>query len=225
MATIHYIHDPLCGWCYGAAPLMHALLDLPDLQFALHGGRMMAGEARRPMTPQLRAFVMPHDQRIAALTGQRFAPAYTEGLLNDSGAVLDSGPPITALLAVQSLVSDPARAGLLGLALLERIQRAHYVEGRRVASADVLLQVATEMDLDPAAFGATFERLAGKPTEVHIEASRQLLQRIGGQGFPTVAIEGRDGRLSRLEIGRYHGQPGAWIETVRRAMHGPKHCG
>ncbi len=198
---------------------------LPDLQFALHGGGMMAGEARRPVTPQLRAYVIPHDQRIAALTGQHFGLAYTEGLLNDSGAVLDSGPPITALLAVQSLVSDPARAGLLGLALLERIQRAHYVEGRRVASAEVLLQVADEMDLDPAAFGAAFERFAGQPTELHIEASRQLLQRIGGQGFPTVAVEGHDGRLSRLEIGRYHGQPGAWVETVRRAMRNPRPCG
>lgn len=24
MATLHYIHDPLCGWCYGAAPLVKA---------------------------------------------------------------------------------------------------------------------------------------------------------------------------------------------------------
>lgn len=23
--TLHYIHDPLCGWCYGAAPLVRGL--------------------------------------------------------------------------------------------------------------------------------------------------------------------------------------------------------
>lgn len=23
-AVLHYIYDPLCGWCYGAAPLVRA---------------------------------------------------------------------------------------------------------------------------------------------------------------------------------------------------------
>lgn len=23
-ATLHYFHDPFCGWCYGAAPLVAA---------------------------------------------------------------------------------------------------------------------------------------------------------------------------------------------------------
>ncbi len=218
MKTLHYIYDPLCGWCYGAAPLMHALRDLPDLRFVLHGGGMMAGVARRLVTPELRAFVMPHDRRIAELTGQPFGTAYTDGLLNDTGAVLDSGPPITAVLAAQSLVSDPARAGAVGMTALAHIQHAHYVEGRQVASPAVLLELASDMNLDTMAFGAAFEQLAGQPTESHIEESRQVLRRAAGQGFPTVAIEGQCGRLSRLEVGRYHGQADDWVETVRRAM-------
>ena len=24
LATLHYIYDPLCGWCYGAKPLVQA---------------------------------------------------------------------------------------------------------------------------------------------------------------------------------------------------------
>ena len=218
MTTLHYIYDPLFGWCYGAAPLMHALLDLADLRIVLHGGGLMAGAARRPVTPQLRAFVLPHDRRIAELSGQPFAAGYTEGLLNDTGAVLDSGPPITALLAAQSLGSDPVHAGVLGIDLLERIQQAHYVEGRRVASAEVLLQLATELNFDAAAFGAAFERLAGPATDSHIEESRQLLQRVARQGFPTVAIEGPDGRLSRVEIGQYYGQAQRWVEAVQRVI-------
>ncbi|MEG0045530.1 MAG: acyl-CoA dehydrogenase C-terminal domain-containing protein, partial [Comamonas sp.] len=47
--------------------------------------------------------VLPHDQRIAQLTGQPFGAAYTDGLLNQVGTLLDSGPPITALLAVQAM--------------------------------------------------------------------------------------------------------------------------
>ena len=107
---------------------------------------MMTGVAlRQSVTPQLRDFVRPHDARIAQLSGQHFGEGYLDGLLNDTGAVLDSGPPITAVLAAQSLVSDPARAGAVGLTALAQIQHAHYVEGRQVASPAVLLELASEM--------------------------------------------------------------------------------
>ena len=36
--TLHYIHDPLCGWCYGIAPLIKAAAALPDVEMHLHGG-------------------------------------------------------------------------------------------------------------------------------------------------------------------------------------------
>lgn len=43
MATLHYIFDPLCGWCYGAAPLVEAARTVPGLAVAFHGGGMLAG--------------------------------------------------------------------------------------------------------------------------------------------------------------------------------------
>jgi putative protein-disulfide isomerase len=30
MTTLHYIFDPLCGWCYGAAPLVAAARTVPE---------------------------------------------------------------------------------------------------------------------------------------------------------------------------------------------------
>ncbi|EOD5239980.1 DsbA family protein, partial [Vibrio parahaemolyticus] len=26
MVTVHYFFDPMCGWCYGASPLIEALM-------------------------------------------------------------------------------------------------------------------------------------------------------------------------------------------------------
>ena len=54
-ATLHYIHDPLCGWCYGAAPLVKAALEV--LPVRAHGGGMMAGARRRSVTEALRGYV------------------------------------------------------------------------------------------------------------------------------------------------------------------------
>ncbi|MFS2205981.1 DsbA family protein [Variovorax sp. Varisp36] len=202
--TLHYIFDPLCGWCYAAAPLVDAARNVPGLQVAFHGGGMMTGANRRAITPQWREYVIPHDRRIAEMTGQPFGEGYFEGLLRDTGAVMDSEPPITAILAAESLRSGG------GLDMVHRLQRAHYVEGRRIADAQVLKAVAAELGFDTEAFAAAVERLAGEATAQHIAESRQLLQRAGGQGFPTFVLTRADGSASRIEIGPWLGRTEDW---------------
>jgi putative protein-disulfide isomerase len=198
--TLHYIHDPLCGWCYGAAPLVRVARDALPVQ--AHGGGMMAGSARRPVTAELRQYVMGHDRRIAQASGQPFGERYFEGLLRDHAAVLDSAPPITAVLAADEV-------GGAGLDMLARLQQAHYVEGRRIAEFHVIEDLAAALGLDVKAFGSAYERLQGAATQAHIEESRALLARVGGRGFPTFALE-RDGRFEVVDVGPYLGQPDAW---------------
>jgi putative protein-disulfide isomerase len=203
-ATLHYIFDPMCGWCYAAAPLVDAARGVPGLKVEFHGGGMMTGANRRAISPQWREYVMPHDRRIAELTGQPFGEAYFEGLLRDTGAAMDSEPPTTAVLAAEAL-----REGG-GLDMAHRLQRAHYVEGRRIADADVLAAVAVELGCDAEAFASTFARLSGDATSQHIAASRQLLQRSGGQGFPTFVLTQPDGLAGRIDIGPWLGRAGEW---------------
>lgn len=205
--TLHYLYDPLCGWCYGAAPLIEAARAIPGLDIALHGGGMMADGNRQPVTDALRRYVMPHDERIAGLTGQPFGEDYFNGLLRDTGAVFDSEPPITAILAAQSL-------GGRGPDLLARIQRAHYVQGLRIADPAVLAALAADIGLDPAAFESAYSAARGAETAAHIAASRQLLARLGGTGFPTLALE-RGGASTPLEPSRYLGRPTQWQADLR----------
>ena len=202
--TLHYIFDPMCGWCYAAAPLVDAARSVPGLSVEFHGGGMMTGANRRPITAQWRDYVMPHDRRIAELTGQPFGQGYFEGLLRDTGAVMDSEPPTTAVLAAEAL-----RTGG-GLDMIHRLQRAHYVEGRRIADMNVLTAVAAELGFDAEAFASAFARLSGEATAQHIAASRQLLQRAGGQGFPTFVLAHADGTASRIDIGPWLGRADEW---------------
>lgn len=233
-ATLHYIFDPLCGWCYAAAPLVDAARGVPGLQVEFHGGGMMTGANRRQITPQWRDYVMPHDHRIAEMTGQPFGENYFEGLLRDTGAVMDSEPPTTAVLAAESL-----RAGG-GLDMAHRLQQAHYVEGRRIADVEVLKALAAALGFDAEAFAAAFDRLSGAPTAQHIAESRQFLQRAGGQGFPTFVLTQADGRAGRIDIGPWLGraedwkaqlaalvaasQPGATDASVTPPVCGPDGC-
>jgi putative protein-disulfide isomerase len=207
--TLHYVFDPLCGWCYAAAPLVQAARAVPGLAIALHGGGMMTGPNRRTITPQWRDYVMPHDRRIAQLTGQPFGEAYFEGLLRDTTAVMDSEPPTTAILAAEALEGR-------GIDLLERLQRAHYVEGLRIADAAVLHDLATDIGLDGSAFAAAVDAHAGAPTREHFAASRALLARMGGNGFPSFALAS-DGRLERIDASPWLGRPEAWQQHLAQA--------
>ncbi|MGO4814582.1 DsbA family protein [Cupriavidus sp. 2MCAB6] len=211
--TLHYIYDPLCGWCYGAAPLVRAARAVPGLALALHGGGMMTGANRRRISPQWRDYVMPHDRRIAALTGQPFGERYFEGLLRDEQAVMDSTPPTTAILAAQSMGGVEAAADLLA-----RLQHAHYVEGRRIADAHVLGDVAVQAGLDPQRFADLCLDIGAGQTQAHMADSRALLNRLGGQGFPTFALERGDGRFAVLDVGPYLGDAAAWQDSLARAV-------
>ncbi len=202
MTTIlHYFFDPFCGWCYAAAPLLKAARGIPGLRIVLHGGGMMAGPNAQQVTPALRDYVMPHDRRIAATTGQPFGIAYFDGLLRDSTAVFDSAPPTAAILAAESLGGHGAR-------LLHRLQQAHYVDGLRIADGPVLQTMAEEVGLDAKAFATALAHAVGATTQRHIEDTRALMRTAGG-------------RMQVVDAGRYLGQPAAWQALLAQRVGAP----
>ncbi|WDR38754.1 DsbA family protein [Pseudomonas serboccidentalis] len=215
---LHYIYDPLCGWCYGAKPLVQAAQQV--LPVVAHAGGMMSGPNRQQVSPQLRNYVIPHDRRIAEYTGQPFGEAYFEGLLRDHSAIFDSTPPIAAVMAAESIDGR-------GLQMLGRLQTAHYVEGRRIADESVLFDIAGQMDYAADTFAAAFKAV---DTQAHVKASRALLAQLGGQGFPTLALE-HDGQFTLIDISPWLGKPQAFADWLGQATVGdeagqsPAQCG
>lgn len=205
-SVLHYIYDPLCGWCYAAAPLIKEARQIVAVQ--PHGGGMMAGARRQRVSAQLRDYVMPHDRHISELTGQPFGERYFDGLLRDTGAVFDSEPPTAAMLAAEQLAGR-------GLDMLARLQTAHYVEGRRIADREVLADVATEIGLGRTEFSTALEATLGKNTLAHIQATRELMGRVGAHGFPTLVLE-TEGRFRSVDIGAYLGQANAFAQWLRQ---------
>lgn len=206
--VLHYLYDPFCGWCYAAALLLRVARR--HLAVQGHGGGMMAGKLRQRVSPQLRQYVMPHDRRIAQLTGQPFGEAYFDGLLRDATAVFDSAPPIAAILAADELAQR-------GLDLLGRLQTAHYVEGRRIAELPVLIALAEEIGLPAEPFATRLSTLVGAAVDRHIAASRALLSRVGGSGFPSFVLE-QQGRFTVLDAAAYFGRPEAWAAALRQQI-------
>ena len=206
MATLHYIYDPYCGWCHGAAPLLSAARALPGLALALHGGGMLAGTRRRLVSPQWRTYVTPHDQHIARLTGQPFGEAYANGLLCEDGALFDSAPPTAAVRAAEFM-------GGRGADMLARLQHAHFVEGRRISEPGVLRELACGLGLEPRAFERALQAYSGAALEQHIRDTERLLSQSGGRGFPTFLLE-QPGALERLDHSPFLGRPAAFAQVL-----------
>ncbi|MCY0852564.1 DsbA family protein [Cupriavidus sp. D39] len=204
-AALHYIYDPFCGWCYGLAPLVSIADEMPGLTVVPHSGGMLTGEQAQLMSPEWRDFVRPHEERITALSGQKFGDAYQQGTQFDYGVKLDSGPPTAAMVAAESIASA-------GLKMLKRLQTAYYVEGRHIAEREELVRIAVELGLNAEAFSTAYDQATQELGE-HFEQTQAFLETVGGRGYPTLAIE-QGGKVSRLHLGQYFGKP----ELFRKAL-------
>jgi putative protein-disulfide isomerase len=207
-AVLHYIYDPLCGWCYGAEPLVWAASKVDGLTLRMHAGGLWPQPTRLP--DQTRRYIAQADARVGQISGQPYGEPYLHGLLFDPELVLESRPVIAAVLAAQSL--DPAKA----LPMLRAIQHAHYERGQHVVREATLKQVAAEIGLDAAAFEQALQTVA---VDEHIASSQELMNNVGAQGFPTFVLQIGDEWFA-VPHGRFASTPGKfaeWLDSQLRA--------
>lgn len=216
-ATLHLVIDPLCGWTYAAAPLFRQAMAQPGLQLAVHAGGLFSGAQRKRVDAGLRQQLLQFDRQIEALTGQPFTAAYSDNLLGSGEMVLDSLPPIRALLAGQQLGAD-------AVLLLELMQQHYYQGGRNITETSVLVAVAVQAGLIAADFQQAYLQLTPEQVSAHLQHSRQLLQRIGGQGYPSAALEQADGQYLPLACSRYYQDPAAFGHYLQQLLATTQHC-
>lgn len=201
---LHYIHDPLCGWCYAASPLVKAAAG-DGVEIALHGGNLWAQATR--LTSEKQRYILQSDDRIAELTGVPFGAAYRDKLLGDADTVFWSRPPISAILAAASL-----RKGA-DLEMLHAIQTAHYLDGKRVVDGHVLAALAQQVGLESRAFLEAFRNC---PVDAHIQDSRSWMSRFGLRGFPGFVLE-HQGRHARVSHESFYGKPDDFVRQLHVA--------
>ena len=207
-ATLHYLYDPLCGWCYGAEPLAKAAEGVIGLDLKLHAGALWPEPTQLP--EHMRRYIQQADARIAQMSGQPFGDAYLNHLLLDPALVLESRPVVAAVLAAQQL--DPTKA----LPMLRGIQHAHYEQGRHVVQEATLVDIAKSVGLDAAAF---LSALHSVPVDRHIAEAREFMNNIGAQGFPTFVLQIGDDWFG-VPHGRFASAPAQfaeWLEAQLRA--------
>ena len=191
--TVTYLFDPLCGWCYGASPVVQQLGQQPNIQLELAPSGLFAGGGRT-MDAASADYAWSNDLRIAKLTGQRFTEDYRQNVLGRLGSRFDSAAATLALTAVS--LTAPQRE----LEALKALQEARYVQGLDTCDVSVVGTLLRDLGLAVAA-----DRFAASDAELlaanaaRIQKARGLMQTFGAQGVPALMVT--DGRGSRLLSG------------------------
>ena len=181
--TLHYLYDPLCGWCYGAAPVISTLFATPGLKVNLHPTGLFADAGARPMDDAFAAYAWANDQRIGALTGQGFSAHYRAQVLAARPSMLDSGPATLALTAIA--LTAPQRE----FDALKAIQHARYVDGRDVTSAAVLADLLGALGLAGAvALLATPDSALHSADRLRQARAQTLMRAVHARGVPTLVL-------------------------------------
>jgi putative protein-disulfide isomerase len=193
MASLIYIADPMCSWCYGFGPELSRLLEgLPDTPLDIVVGGLRAGN-NEVMDPILKAKLLSHWRQVQEATGLPFC----DDALAQEGFIYNTEPACRAVVAARILAPQAT------FAVFQAIQHAFYAEGLDVTQAEVLAQVAAEalskagFAIDAAGFQASW---ASEAAVSATEADFAQTKRWGVSGFPTLVLE-RGGKLDLVTSG------------------------
>ncbi|MGE8494236.1 MULTISPECIES: DsbA family protein [Comamonas] len=205
MKRLYYLFDPLCGWCYGAGPLLETLVQRSGEQLQLLPSGLFSGEGARPMDEAFAAYAWSNDQRIERLTGQPFSQRYRSEVLDKPQQMFDSGPATVALTAVH--LTAPQREA----EALKAIQHARYVDGLDNTAIAVLLELLRGLGLDDAAARlAQPDAALLQANSARVAQARQLMRELGAQGVPSFVLE-RDGQRQLLNASTAFSNPEAFV--------------
>ena len=174
-ATLIYVGDPMCSWCYGFAPelskAMDSLDETVDIQVVMGG--------LRPYNTQkmtdLADFLKEHWEQVNSRSGQPFS----YGVLKEN-YVYDTEPPSRACVVVREMNPD------LELGFFKALQTLFYVDNKNMNVVESYLPLVKEMGLDIEEFKQKF---ASEEMKAAVKADFEFAGSIGVRGFPSMVLK------------------------------------
>lgn len=216
MTKVIFITDPLCGWCWGAAPMVSAARHTTQesgAQFELLHRALFTGEMTRWMSNSFSDYVIEADKRIQAVSGQPFSDTYKENLLYKNNLIFDSWPTAVAIQVIKHMTPE------LVFQYYEHLQHKRFIDGQVITDASVLTAVAAEIGLKAIDFHNRFthDKAMYDTAEQEQHRAINLQNQVLSQGVPCLLLE-RDGTLVRLPHESWLGDPNGFARTLQHQL-------
>ncbi len=178
LATLYYVHDPMCSWCWGFRPVWQqvqsALKDKVRIQYVLAG---LAADSDLPMPADMQANIKDtwaHIQKEIPGTVFNF-DFWTQNQPRRS-----TYPSCRAVIAASLQGQNQA-----GEKMLLAIQQAYYLQAKNPSDNDVLLQLAVDCGFDSERFATD---LFSDKCEQLLQQDLQLARQLGVHSFPSLVL-------------------------------------
>lgn len=174
-ATLYYVHDPMCSWCWAFRPTLLQLRKY--LPKEIHWQNVLGGLAPdndQPMPDQTRQMVQGHWRQIQSTIGTGF----NFDFWIKCQPRRDTYKACRAVIAASNQQAEER--------MIEAIQKAYYLRAMNPSDLETLADLATELDLDRARF---VEDLGSIRTENSLRQDFSLRSRLQVNSFPSLVLE------------------------------------
>ncbi len=178
-----YVHDALCGWCYGFSPVITKAAEVfsEDFHFVAVSGGMIVGDAIGP-AGKMADYIKKAYPRVEETTGIKFGEPYTQ-LFDQGTYVLNSVKPAMAMSSFKSF--HPFNS----VAFAHDLQKAHMWEGKNLNEREVYLEVIRKYGIDEEEF---LKRANSEECREQTYREFEEIKRIGLTGFPSVLLQNEE---------------------------------
>lgn len=174
-ATLYYVYDPMCSWCWGFRPLWDALqAALPAEVAVVYVAGGLAPDSDQPMPAEMQQAIQGYWREIQTQLGTEFNFDFWR--LNT--------PRRSTYMSCRAAIAAANQNAQV--AMIDGIQRAYYLRALNPSDVAVLTQLAEELGLDRQQFE---QDLQSPATQQEFTRQMALARALPIDGFPSLVLE------------------------------------
>ena len=140
LATLYYIHDPMCSWCWGFRPVWNQVQD--ELQDKVHIQYVLGGLAADSDQP------MPGNMQISIRSNWQRIQREVSGIEFNYDFWTFCQPRRSTYPACRAVIACKMQQPQLEKDMILAIQQAYYLDAKNPSDDDVLFQLADDIGLN-----------------------------------------------------------------------------
>jgi len=201
-ATLYYVYDPMCSWCWGFKPVWQKLCEqLPDSVGVRYVAGGLAPDSQLPMPEEMQLKLQMIWQQIHRQLGTEFNFAFWS----------ECKPRRSTYPSCRAVIAAGLQGRLEGM--ITAIQRAYYLRAMNPSDDETLITLARELGLDVARFR---EDLNGERVEKCFREQLELTAQLPIQGFPSLVLE-VEGAV--IPLGLNYQDADAMADQIKAILH------
>ena len=182
-ATLIYVHDPMCSWCWGFSPTWQNIRETLEQQYQpeqlsiryVAGG--LAPDSNEPMPAEMAQAISGYWKQIE----QKLGTPFNYDFWTKNTPRRSTYPACRAVIAAREIGGVQKEAAMIGA-----IQRAYYLNAKNPSDVGTLIDCAEQIGLDK----YEFEGLVQSPEcAALLQHEINYARSIGGNSFPSLFLE------------------------------------